>query len=220
MGSRYQLRLNGLPNFETSPLFCTLEPSTEAALRQLPNAYDRAVAALRFCQCIGGDKDALGVTEDHVRIMQVAYLRAALMEYVAIEEVLPLDLDMRGFGEEPLGILDTGNAMLILLRELRHLQLHRVNTTFKSTSRSAVLRTRNKQEEFETKLTILTIPIADLRHLKTLRNAARFDPDQLDAAISWFTHAQSKWGIGDVMQSGIQAYAAEIVRRYGLLSTS
>ena len=219
MGSRYQLRLDGLPNFETSPLFCTLEPSTEAALRQFPNAYERAVAALRFCQRIGGGKDALGVSEDHVCIMQVAYLRVALMEYVAIEEVLPLDLVMHGFGEEPFRILDTGNAMLIPLRELRHLQLHLVNTTFKTTSRSAVLRTRDKPEEFETNLTILTIPSADLRQLKTLRNAARFDPDELDAAISWFTHAQSQWGIGDVMRSGIQVYAAEVVQRYGLVST-
>jgi hypothetical protein len=219
MGSRYQVRLDGLPNFESSPLFSMLEPNTEAALRQLPNAYERAVAALRFRQRIEGDKDALGVSEDHVRIMQAAYLRAALMECVAIEEVLPLDLDMRGFGEEPLRILDTGNAMLILLRELRHLHLHRVNTTFKSMSKSAVLRTRDEEKEFETKVTILTIPTADLRQLKTLRNAARFDPDELDAAISWFTHAQSQWGIGDVVQSGIQIYAAEVVQRYGLVAT-
>jgi hypothetical protein len=217
MGSKYELRLDGLPTFETSPLFCTLEPSTEVALRQLPNAYKRAVAALRFYQRIGGEKDGLGVSEDHVRIMQAAYLRAALMEYVSIEEVLPSDLVMRGFGEKPLRILDTGNAMLILLRELRHLQLHRVNTTFQSTSRSAVLRTRHKEKEFETTLTILTIPTADLRQLKTLRNAARFDPDELDAAISWFIHAQSQWGVGDVMQSGIQVYAAEVVQHYGLV---
>ena len=121
--------------------------------------------------------------------MQASYLRAALMAYVAIEEVLPLDLAIRGSGEEPLRILDTGNAMLILLRELRHLQLHRVNTTFKSTSKSAVLRSRAKEKEFETKATILTFPTADLCQLKTLRNAARFDPHELDAAIAWFTHA-------------------------------
>ena len=219
MSSKTKLRLDGLPHFETSPLFCTLEPSTEAALRQLPNTYERAVAASRFCQKIAGDKNALGVSEDHVYIMQVAYLRAALMEYVAIEEVLPIDLVIRGFEEKPLRILDTSNAMLILLRELRHLQLHRVNTTFKSASRSAVLRTRSEEKEFETELTILAIPTADLRQLKTLRNAARFDPDELDAAISWFSHAQTRWGIGDVMQAGIQAYTTEVVQRYGLVAT-
>lgn len=218
MSSRIKLRLDGLPRFETSPLFCTLEPSTEAALKRLPNAYERAIAALRFRQRISGDKNALGVSEDHVHIMQVAYLRAALMEYVAIEEVLPIDLAMRGLGEEPLRILDTGNAMLVVLRELRHLQLHLVNTSFKSTSRSAVLRTRNNDKEFETELTVLTIPTADLRQLKTLRNAARFDSEELDAAISWFCHAQVQWGIGDVMLSGIQVYAAAIVQHYGLVA--
>jgi hypothetical protein len=50
-------------------------------------------------------------------------------------------------------------------------------------------------------------------------DADRLDPDELDAAISWFIHAQSQWGIGDVMQSGIQVYAAEVLQRYGLVAT-
>ena len=218
MRSKIKLRLDGLPHFESSPLFCTLEPSTEAAFRRLPKAYERAVAALRFRQKIGGDKDALGVSEDHVHIMQVADLRAALMEYVATEEVLPTDLVARGLGEKPLRILDTGNAMLILLRELRHLQLHLVNTLFESTSKSAVLRTKSEDKEMETELTVLTIPTADLCQLKTLRNAVRFDEKELDAAISWFSRAQAQWGIGDVVQAGIQVYASALVQRYGLVS--
>lgn len=218
MRPKSKLRLDGLPHFETSPLFLTLEPSTEEALKQLPNAYERAVAALRFCQRIGADKESLGVSEDHLHIMQVAYLRAALMEYVAIEEVLPIDLKTRGLEKEPLKIFDTGNAMLILLRELRHLQLHLVNTLFNSISRSAVLQTKRKDKEFETDLTILTIPIADLRQLKTLRNASRFDPKELDAAISWFSYAQAQWGIGDVVLCGIRLYTTAVVQRYGLVA--
>ncbi len=186
---RIKLRFDGLPHFEKSPLFCTLEPSTEAAFRRLPITYERAIAALRYCRRIGGDKDALGVSEEHSRIMQVAYLRPALMEYVAIEEVLPVDLVIRGLREKPLRILDTDNAMLILLWELQHLQLHLVNILFESTSNSAVVRTRNKDKAFETQLTVLAIPTAHLRQLKTLRNAACFEPEELDAAISWFSRA-------------------------------
>jgi hypothetical protein len=157
------------------------------------------------------------VSEDHVRIMQVAYLRAALMEYVAIEEVLSTDLVTRGLGEEPFRILDTGNAMLILLRELRHLQLHLVNTILEGTRKSAVPRTKNRDKEIETELTVLTISRADLCQLKSLRNAARFDTDDLDAAISWFSRAQAQWGIGDAILAGIQVYASELVRRYSLV---
>lgn len=213
---KIKLSFDGLPHFATSPFFCSLKPSTELALKNLPNAYERAVAALRFCQNIGGGKDALGVSEEHVRIMQVAYLRAALMEYVAIEEVLSIDLSMRDTGEEPLRIRNTGNAMLILLRELRHLQLHLLNTEFKSSSRFAFTRTRSKVYEFETEVAILTIPDADLLQLKTLRNAARFDEEELSKAIAWFSNAQSQWGIGDVMLSGIQTYADKIVQHYSL----
>jgi hypothetical protein len=78
------------------------------------------------------------------------------MEYVAIEEVLSTDLVTRGLGEEPFRILDTGNAMLILLRELRHLQLHLVNTILEGTRKSAVLRTKNRDKEIEPQLTVLT----------------------------------------------------------------
>ncbi len=217
--SRIRLRLEGLPRFESSPLFCTLEPNTETALKKLPNAYERAVAALRFCQRIGGDKDDLGVSEDHVQIMQVAYLRATLMEYVAIEEVLPIDLVERGFDEKPLRIVGTGNAMLILLRELRHLQLHLVNTSFEHSNKLASLWTRNKVKEFETTLTVLTVPVADLDQLRTLRNADRFDPDDFDGAISWFSHAQAQWGIQDVVRSSIQTYADALTQHYGLSGT-
>jgi hypothetical protein len=90
MGTRIKLRFDGLLHFETSPLFCTLEPSTEAAFRRLPSTYERSVAALSYFRRIRGDIDALGVSEEHRRIMQVAYLQAALMEYVANEEVLPV----------------------------------------------------------------------------------------------------------------------------------
>jgi nucleoside-triphosphatase THEP1 len=139
---------------------------------------------LRFCQRIGADKESFGVSEDHLNIMQVAYLRAAFMEYVAIEEVWPIELVTRGLGKESLRILDSDNAMLILLRELRHLQLHLVNTSFDSTSRSVVLRTIKNVSEFETAVTILTIPTADLRQLKTLRNAACFDPEELERVVA------------------------------------
>jgi hypothetical protein len=218
MRPKLKLRLDGLPKFETSPLFVTLETSTEAALKRLPNAYERAVAALRFCQNIGADGESLRVSEDHVHIMQVAYLRAALMEYVAIEEVLPVDLKTSCIEEEPLRIFDTGNAMLVLLRELRYVQLHLVNTLFDSSKRSAVLRTKKEDWDHKTELTILTIPSADLQQLKTLRNASRFDRDELDAAISWFSYAQAQWGIQDVVLCGIRAYATALVQRYGLVA--
>jgi hypothetical protein len=146
--------------------------------------------------------------------MQVAYLRAALMEFVGMEEVLPLDLAERGRGESPLRIYDTHDAMLIMLREMRHVQLHLLNTSFDTTEMDAFF--RFGEETHSTQVTVLTVPKADLAQIKRLRNASRFDSVDLNRAIDWLAEAEAKWGIGDVVQSGVQCYADMLIAHYGL----
>lgn len=212
MSARLRLKLDNLPTFETSPLFCALPRAMELALKSLPHVATRAIASLRFRQRMG--RPQTGVSEDHAPVMEVAYLRAALMEYVAMEEVLPADLAARGKGEIPLKIVDTENAMLIILRELRHLQLHVVNSVFLSESKAAVLRGFGR--ELETEVTIETVPMEELMRIKELRNASRYDGAELDAAIEWFSRTQTQWGIGDVVQAGVQRYAELLIQEYEL----
>jgi len=146
--------------------------------------------------------------------MQVAYLRAALMEFVGIEEVLPLDLADRGRGETPLRIYDTQDAMLIMLREMRHVQLHLLNTSFESAKMEAFY--RFGEDTHQTQVTVLTVPKADLAEIRQLRNASRYDSADLALAIDWLAEAQAKWGIGDVVQAGVQRYADMLIAHYGL----
>jgi hypothetical protein len=214
MRATTKLKFDKLPSFETSPVFCLLDAETDAALRALPNVHARAVAALRFRQNIAGDAEHLHVTSDHIPIMQVAYLRAALMEYVGMEEVLPIDLAARGRQEKPFRISDTHDAMLIVLRELRHVQLQLVNTVFEISSVTALFRPGS--EEHRADLPVLTVPRADLMQLKALRNASRFDPSEWACAIEWFADAQAKWGVDDVVRAGVQRYADALIAHYGL----
>jgi hypothetical protein len=146
--------------------------------------------------------------------MKVAYLRAALMEFVAMEEVLPVDLERRSLSENPLRIKSTGLAHLIILRELRHLHLHLATKTFEMQQRDAVL--GFGEEEINTTLSIQLIPYEDLLKLKDLRNANMYESDELEAAITWLNDAQSIWGIGDVLQKGVQKYADALVSAYKL----
>ena len=211
MAARVKLRLDEPPYFESTPIFCCLRKETEDALRGLPRVYQRSVAALRFLQQM--DNPTLVSDEDR-EIMQVAYLRAALMEFVAMEEVLQRDLGERGFDEKQLKMEETENAMLILLRELRHLQLHIVTTTFARENRPAVYGEGESRVEITFKISI--VPSSDLHEIKQLKNAKRYDPAELDAAINWLNEAQLNWGIGDVLQRGIQAYADLVINRYHL----
>jgi hypothetical protein len=98
MATKVKLEIDEPPNFESSSIWCSLRLATEQSLRSLPNVYERSVAALRFRQQIG---DPQAVSEEDREIMKVAYLRAALMEFVAMEEVLHVDLEQRRRGENP-----------------------------------------------------------------------------------------------------------------------
>lgn len=154
------------------------------------------------------------VSEEHYPHMRVAYLRAALMDYVGMEEVLPVDIAARGGDQTPMKITDTANGMLVVLRELRHVQLHLVNAPLESRLKSAVFRAGER--EIATEVEVDTIPTSDLCQILSLRNAARYETRSLEASIEWFDDAQRKWGVGDVLQAGIQTYAAAIVAKYQL----
>jgi len=213
MVTQIRLCIDEPPYFESTLIFSSLEKETKKALRNLPQVYQRSVASLRFRQQIS---DPQSVSDEDKEIMKVAYLRASLMEFVAMEDVLCFDLAERGLNETPLKMADTECAMLILLRELRHLQLHLVTTSFSEARKEAVY--RGGEEEIRTVRTINLVPYDDLRKIKQLKNAKRFATHELDAAIEWLNKAQLNWGIGDVLQRGIQKYADALVKKYHLLT--
>jgi hypothetical protein len=72
------------------------------------------------------------------------------------------------------------------------------------------------EQETNTTLTIELIPYEDLLNLKRLRNASKYAADELDEAIIWLNEAQSSWGIGDVLQRGVQKYSYALICAYGL----
>jgi hypothetical protein len=103
---------------------------------------------------------------------------------------------------------------MIILRELRHLHLHLATRTVVGFEREAVF--RFGEQETNTTLSIELIPCEDLLKLKNLRNAGMYEADELDAAIRWLNEAQLNWGIGDVLQRGVQKYADALVSTYKL----
>lgn len=204
--SKVHLDFDNLPTFESTPLFFTLDDQVDARLRTLPATYARCNSALRFMSNIGADSDHMHVRAEEIASMRVAYLRASLMEFVGMEEALRIDL---GRDQVPLRISDTRSAMLVVLRELRNVQIHLIKTDLLSGKRSAVSRFRGEEHEHE--LTALTIPRLDLDRVKDARNAAYCHREDLERAVDWLAEAQEHWGIADVVMRGIWAYAEAIV---------
>ncbi|MDX6528483.1 MAG: hypothetical protein QOH41_773 [Blastocatellia bacterium] len=200
------LLFDSLPTFERTPLFFSLNDDVDQPLRTLPNTYARCNAALRFNSCVGAKADMLGVRDEELPSMHAAYLRAALMEFAGMEETLRSELDAVS---QPLRIKDTKNAMLVVLRKLRNVQVHLVRNELLAAKRPAVLRW--KEQEHQHELTALMIPRADLDKLKDSRNSSHYDSADFNRAIDWLAQAQEHWGIHDVVREGIWAYAKAIV---------
>jgi len=205
-----RLDLSNLPTFEKTSIFCNLDTTTEIELKEFPNVFQRATAAMRFCQYMGG---GIVVNDNDRDLMRVACLRASLMEFAGMEEVLPLDLSQRGNSDEAFKIFETGNVLLILLKELRNLQLHLINTSFTREDREAVSYSSIIEPRY-TSFPIHMIPMDDLLQLKNLKNAPKYDESQLKTAIEWLNDAQRHWGIRDVLQTGVESYARLIVETY------
>ena len=125
-----RLKLDGLPVFVSTPLYCCIDDEVETLLRPLTDTYARVRCASRFLQRFGAPIDFLNVTEDERLIVWGGYLRAALMEYAGMEDSVRLDLRRLGVHNDPVSVEGTNNAMLILLRELRNLHVHVVQNSF------------------------------------------------------------------------------------------
>jgi hypothetical protein len=204
--TKIKLLFDNLPTFERTPLFVSLDDDIDQRLRKLPDTYARCNAALRFNLWGRLKADMLGVREDELVSIQAACFRASLMEFVGMEEALPSEVT------SPLRIRDTRNAMLVVLRELRNIQVHVTQSDFISTKRPAVLRWNEKEHEHE--LIALTIPQTDLNRLKDKRKISHYDRADFERAITWLEQAQEHWGIHDVLLQGIWTYAQCVVEAH------
>jgi hypothetical protein len=216
------LNLDGLPVFVSTPMFCCIDTDIENALKPLSDTYSRVRCASRFLQRFGASVEFLNVMEDERLIMWGGYLRAALMEYAGMEDSVRSDLRRLGVRESDVVVDKTGNALLILLRELRNLHVHVVQNAFDIRHKNAVLRSLNENrderlsrslgQEDNSDTSVITIPRLDLDQLIAARGSRRFDRAELLTAIDWLDDVQHRWGVRDVVLAAIEQYSEIIVR--------
>jgi hypothetical protein len=211
---RVRMSLGGLPSMESFAVAVRLEPDLDVSLARFEETHARAAVALRFLLYQDSSAEHLRVPVDEERQMQAGLLRAALMEYVGMEDCLPGDLRRMGLPGPALRITDTGSAMLVLLRELRHVHVHVGQTHFSRREQTAIFRIPDR-EAMEITMPVLTIPRADLEQLHDPRHSKRFYSGELAAAIDWLDAAQSHWGIRHVVQAAINDYGRRIVAAHG-----
>ena len=112
-----------------------------------------------------------------------------------------------GVSGKALTIVDTRNAMLVVVRELRNLQIHRLST-LRPEERIAYLPVN---PEMEISLSAQMVPEEDLSKLRDPRTLKKYPREDFLRAVDWLIDAQSHWGISDVVIRAIWAYAGRIV---------
>jgi hypothetical protein len=144
-------------------------------------------------------------------------MRAALTEFVSIEDVLQLDLQDLGLHQSPLRLNDTDRPLLHIFRELRNHEVHLRHGRLRSISRDVSWGHYDRQEE----ATPLTIELwlldgVTAESFGTLRNARAYGEADIRRMVELFNFAQAEWGIQDLFLNAVEEYCcllADAVRK-------
>jgi len=209
-----KLDFERLPNLESAPLFISLEPQLEAAIKTLPETSYRADAALHFCWFVSQDKEQLHAEEHRATRLREAFFRACLTEYRAMDEVLTRDLTAIGNNSPPLKIHEVPNPLLHIMKELRNLEIHLTSSTLSPATIHVVAKWENRTIQHESTIWV-TEPLTE-RNFKNLDNARYYDDVDIKAMVQWFNNAQQEWGVHNLAYHAINTYCKEIVTHYEL----
>lgn len=181
---------------EKVSLFLSLPADIDEKVSVHPNIHERMQGALSMAWCIC---DRMTVNGTDMRKLQ-CFLRAALSELVSIEEVIKKDLPISKY---KLG--QDGNPLLILLRELRHYNVHM--DTSKVNAKKVIVTYKDRTFEND----ICVIDNLSSVELCKLRNFKNTDPKQVEKLIEWFDVLQNHIGIPYVIKMAVELCAKEIL---------
>ena len=198
---KHRLDFSLLPNssaFAARSILSGLPKDLRSRLESLPQTLERAESAAMFA----GHSSGQG-TEPW---QAAAFLRAALADYCAIQEVQAIDRP----ATQPFMITDTHNPLLHLLQLVRHLNIH-VRTV---ATRPISVPTKIAEHQFDLHAFVVTnLAAADLA---ALRNGQRYHLADLQHSVAWFNTSQEHWGAGDLVFLGTKLLAEQTCLHHGL----
>jgi len=222
VGKRFDLNFSLLPDLRVAPLCMTIDwlsPGYGAKnpLTELPETYDRADAAVKFCWFVGGPAERLCCKEDDTMTTRQAFLRAALSEFASMEEALKRDLVSIGIKDRCMKITDSRNPLLHIVKQLRNLEIHLRSGAISSQRQRALLQNLKKPESVsEQNLTIWVMDDLTTEQFDNLRGAHLYRENDRNELISWFNQAQKAWGLDEIVFRAVLSFGQELIERYSL----
>lgn len=202
MGYR-EVNIEKLESFLAPGIFVRISPEVEKEIEVFSEVHERIKGCVAFCHQIGQKSEDGNIDKSR------KYLRAALAEFVSLEDAAEIDCP-QGLATGSLGILSLDDARLHTVRLLRHANVHLSACNIDKTSRSASWEGPDGFVDFD--YTVFFIP--EIREsIVATRQASKYSPSDLDEMISWIEKEQMEWGINHLILRSAELYVTEFLRK-------
>lgn len=209
------INIYNFPTIDHGHVFVSLNEKVENKLPTFPQTYSRAECAMRFCWFISGGEDTLFHGDlDRRNRLREGFLRAALAEFVSMEESLVRDLDNIDSTKPAIKINNSSNPLLHILRELRNLEIHLNSSTLSAEQRDFMWKPFGEERNITTN--VWYIDNLQLSDFLKLRNAKNYSLVELEVCVNHFLVEQKKWGIIEMIIRGVNSYSEEIIDEFDI----
>jgi hypothetical protein len=199
------LDLAKLPEVRSKRIALSISDDLKERMRVLPRCLDRALNATRFAFWSSCGANVLICPQRELAGLRDGCFRAALAEFVSIEEVMRLDMDDAGGRDRQLRMDETDDPKLHLFRLLRHHEIHLAHSRLSAT-----------EKEFLVGEKSILLPVWSLEEISTqslmrVRNAKRYTPSDIKAMVDWLDVNQRDWGIQHLFLLAVESYCENLV---------
>lgn len=196
-----------LPVPRFSRAFMRLDDDVAAGIAPLKRLSERARNAVRFALWSAGTSETLRCPASEVRYLREGCFRAALTEFVSMEEVQSLDYKDQGLSKTPLKLNDTSDPILHLFREIRNLEVHLQQSELRSVQRDFMWGDIDRPTEAtDISMLIWSLEGVTPQSFGSLRNAKNYTADQIAKMTSWLNTTQKEWGIQELFVLAVENY--------------
>jgi hypothetical protein len=207
--------LSTFPELRYGRAWFHLDEDLVKAMQPLCRALTRAQNAVRFAWFSEGDAELMRCRETEAHHLREGFLRAALAEFVSMEDVLKLDLSTLGISAPPLRLNQTPKPILHLFRELRNHEIHLRQSSLSVTQKDALWgHIERPAEARPLRISIWTLEGVTFESFLELRNARLYTKAEISCFVGWFNKGQAAWGIQQLLLIAIEEYCRELVHAY------
>lgn len=202
----HQLDFALLPSADTITIVHGLGSELHDALSTIPQTRNRAKCAIAFATDMKDDKLHLWMRE--------GYLRAALAEFVSMEEALKREVQEADWRRAN----HSANPLLHIIRELRNLEVHLRSGPMSSARKAFMCEDRTMPDGWHhLDLTVWSIQRVTVQEFTQLVNAKRYNQSDIASMLDWFNDAQQQCGVGELVEQATKTFASEIAVSLRLL---